>query len=181
MTKTEMIELIPAIFHDIREFNEIFSAIVIVASKFQNKQERQKKDFYIYSDDISENAVDRLAKSMKINVDGLAFEDKVFKIKSVLLDKRPYNIPNVKNMLNILCGDDGNSFSVDNDNFSTSVKLDLGRKNQFAAVYELLDEIIPANMVLNVELLYNLHGDLTTKTHEELSSMTHEEIRSNVL
>lgn len=181
MTKVDMFSRIPDIYRGIREFDGIFSAVTTVADKLQDKQSRQKKDFYIYSDDISEDAVDRLAKSMRIDVYGLAYEDKVFKIKSVLLDKRPYNIPNVKNMLNILCGDDGNSFSVDNNSFSTSVKLDLGRKNQFVAVYELLDEIIPANMELNVELLYNLHGDLTSRMHGELASLTHEQIRSNIL
>lgn len=181
MTKFDMIDLIPDIFREIREFNEIFSAVATVADKFQDMQNRQKNEFHIYSEDISEKAVDRLAKSMKIDVSGLSFEDKVFKIKSVLVDKRPYNIPNVKNMLASLCGEDGYSFNVDNDNLNVSVGLDLGRKNQFAAVYELLDKVIPSNMLLNVELLYNLHGDLADKTYGDLSAMTHKQIRSDVL
>ncbi len=180
MTKADLIKLIPYIFHDIREFNEIFSAVASVASKFEEKVKQQETDFYIYSEDISENAVDRLAKSIKTDVSGLSFEDKVFKIKTVLLDKRPYNIPNVKNMISSLCGEDGYTFDMDNDCFSVSVKLDLGRKNQFAAVFELLDKVIPSNMVLNVELLYNLHSDLSDKTHGDLSVMTHEQIRSDV-
>lgn len=181
MTKADLMNLIPDIFHDIREFKEVFSAVSAVASKFEDKLKQQKVDFYIYSEDISEAGVERLAKSLKIDISGLAFDDKVFKIKTVLLDKRPYNIPNVKNMLASLCGEDGYSFNVDNDNINVSVGLDLGRKNQFAAVYELLDKVIPSNMLLNVYLIYNLHGDMTGTTHEELSAKTHEQIRSDVL
>ncbi len=181
MTKTDLIKLIPYFFHDIREFNEIFSAVASAASEFEAKTDRQKMDFYIYSEDISPEGVDRLAKSIKLDVSGLNFEDKVFKIKTVLLDKRPYNIPNVKKMLSVLCGEDGYFFNVDNKNLTVSTKLNLGRKNQFAAVYELLDKVIPSNMILNVELLYNLHSDLSDKTHGDLSVMTHEQIRSDVL
>lgn len=181
MTKADLIKLIPDIFHDIREFKEVFSAVSAVASKFEDKIKQQKADFYIYLEDISEAGVDRLAKSLKIDVSGLAFDDKVFKIKTVLLDKRPYNIPNVKNMLASLCGEDGYSFDVDNDNLNVSVGLDLGRKNQFAAVYELLDKVVPSNMSLNIELLYNLHSDISDKTHDDLSAMTHEQIRSDAL
>lgn len=181
MTKAELIKLIPDIFHNIREFNEIFSAVASAVSRFEDKVKQQKTDFYIHSEDISEKGVDRLAQSLRINVSGLSFDDKVFKIKTVLLDKRPYNIPNVKNMLAVLCGEDGYTFDVDNDSFSVSVKLDLGRKNQFTAVYELLDKVIPSNMTLNVVLLYNLHSDLSDKTHGDLSAMTHEQIRSDVL
>lgn len=180
MTKADLIKLIPDIFHTIREFNDVFSAIAPVVSKFEDKVKQQKADFYIYSEDISEKGVDRLAQSLNINVSGLTFDDKVFKIKTVLLDKRPYNIPNVKNMLTSLCGEDGYMFDVDNESFEVFVKLDLGRKNQFAAVYELLDKIISSNMTLKVELLYNLHSDLTRMTYGELNTMTHEQIRSDV-
>ena len=181
MTKDELLRLIPDFLRDIREFNEIFSAVASEAEKFDKKAVRQETDFYIYSEDISPAGADRLAQSMKIDVSGLTLEDKVFKIKSVLLDKRPYNIPNVKNMLSVLCGEDGYSFISDNENLSVTVKIDLGRKSQFSAVYELLDKVIPSNMLLNVSLLYNLYGDITGKTYGEMSSMTHEQLRSDVL
>lgn len=181
MTKSELIKLIPDIFCDIREFNEIYSAFAAVASKFEDKAKQQEKEFYIYSEDITKKGVDRLARSLRINVSGLSFDDKVFKIKTVLIDKRPYNIPNVKNMLSVLCGEDGYSFDVNNDSAAVLIKLDLGRKHQFDAVFELLDKVIPSNMVLTVELLYNMHSDLTGMTHEALKTKTHKQIRSDVL
>ena len=181
MIKTDLIKLIPDIFREVREFNEIFSSVESKARRIEDELKQQTSDMYIYSEDISEKGVDRLAQSLKVDVSGLAFEDKVFKIKTFLIDKRPYNIPNVKNMLNVLCGEDGYLFSVDNKTLSVSVKLDLGRKNQFAAVYELLDKVIPSNMLLATEILYNLHGDLTEMTHETLNTKTHQQIRSDVL
>lgn len=180
MNAYDLFKLIPDIYHNIYEYNAVFSAVASAINKFLNKLKQQKSDLYIYSDDISETGVDRLAKSMKIDVSGLTFEDKVFKIKSVLLDKRPYNIPNVKNMLDSLCGADGYVFNLDKERCIVTVKIDLGRKNQFAAVYELLDKVVPSNMNLFVDLLYNLHGDMIDKTYGELSSMTHEQIRSDV-
>lgn len=181
MTSADFFKCLPPFYSNIKVLDGIFTAVANKLNSMNENFSQKISNQFIYSDDIDESGVDRLGKALKIDLAGLDFDDKVFKIKTVLLDKRPYNRVNIKAMLSTLCGDDGYLIQFDSVNKIVSVKIDLGRKNQFTAVYKLLDNLIPANMELPVELLYNLHGDLTVKTHEELSAMTHEQLRSDVL
>lgn len=181
MTKDDFFKCLPTFYRDIDVLEYIFTAVASRLNLLTDKFTRLMSSYFIYSDDIDENGVDRLGESLQIDLSGLDFDDKVFKIKTVLLDKRPYNRVNVREMLSSLCGENGYSIGFDEVNKIVSAKIDLGKKNQFTAVYELLDKVIPADMMLNVELLYNLYGDLSAKTHGELSAMTHEELRSDIL
>lgn len=181
MTSADFFKFLPDFYRNIREYDCIFTAVANKLNRIEEKRKQEKANLFIYSEDIDEEGVDRLGKSLKIDLAGLDFEDKVFKIKTALFDKRPYNRTNTDSMLLSLCGKDGYLLEIDAENKSVSAKVDLGRKNQFAAVYNLLNNVVPANMILNVDLLYNLHGDLTGITHGELSAKTHEELRSDVL
>lgn len=181
MTADDFFVNLPYFYRNIKEFNCIFTAVANKLNKIDSEFIQQTANQFIYSEDIDENGVDRLGESLKIDFAGFSFDDKVFKIKAYLFDKRPYNRANVKHMLSSLCGENNYSIEFDEVNKIVSVKINLGRKKQFSAIYELLDNVIPADMVLSVELLYNLHSDLTEKTHSELSALTHEELRSEVL
>ena len=181
MTSDDFLKLLPDFYRNIKVFKSIFTAVAKRINKMIAQKEQLKANQFIYSEDIDEEGVDRLGKSLKTELAGLDFEDKVFKIKTLLFDNRPYNRANVRAMLESLCGENGYKIEFDGTAKSVTVKIDLGRKNQFNAVYELLDNVTPANMTLDVGLLYNLHSDLTAVTHGDLSEKTHEQIRSEVL
>ena len=181
MISDDFFKLLPDFYRNIKVLDCIFSAVANRINKMTAQKKQLKANQFIYSEDIDEEGVDRLGKSLKAELAGLDFEDKVFKIKTLLFDNRPYNRANVKAMLSSLCGEDGYKIEFDGTAKSVTVMIDLGRTNQFNAVYKLLDNVTPANMTLDVGLLYNLHGDLTAVTHGELSAKTHEQIRSEVL
>ena len=48
-------------------------------------------------------------------------------------------------------------------------------------VKEMLEEVIPANMEIDLSLLYNQHETLAKFTHKELAKYTHRQIREEVL
>ena len=181
MTSADFFEFLPDFYRNIREYDCIFTAIANKINRIEEKRKQEKANLFIYSEDINEEGVDRLGKSLKIDLAGLDFEDKVFKIKTALYDKRPYNYTNINDMLFSHCGKDGYLLEIDRQNKTVSAKINLGRKNQFSAVYKLLDNVVSANMILNVELLYNLHENLAKMTYGDMSAKTHEELRSDVL
>lgn len=181
MTADDFFNYLPPFYRNVDVFNLVFSAVASKLNKIETEFIQRIANHFIYSEDISEDGVDRLGKSLKIDLSGFDFDDKIFKIKTVLYEKRPYNRVNVRTMLSSLCGENNYSVEFDAVNKIVSVKVNLGKKKQFSAMYELLDNVLPADMVLNIELLYNLHGDLTGMTHGELSAMTHDELRSEVL
>lgn len=181
MTKNDLLELIPEFLRNIREIQAIFGVVAKKLTAYSEKTKQQIGDLFIESDDLTEIGVDRLAQSLKIDVVGLDFQDKVFKIKTALLDKRPYNDANIRSMLSSLCGENGYRIEINRADKSVVVGVDLGRKNQFNAVLDLLNNVIPSDMTITVELLYNLYGNLAVYTHGELSSKTHEHLRSEAL
>lgn len=57
----------------------------------------------------------------------------------------------------------------------------LGVKRQRNAVNKLLRDLIPMNLIYDVELLYNRHIDLSRYTHKELAQFTHFALNQEVL
>lgn len=65
--------------------------------------------------------------------------------------------------------------------YNIKVGVALTRKNNFDDVKNLLQEIIPANLVIDLSLMYNQHFTIGQYKHSELSAWTHDYIRSEVL
>lgn len=61
------------------------------------------------------------------------------------------------------------------------VRVNLINKKNFSMVKEMLEEVIPANMEIDLSLLYNQHETLAKFTHKELAKYTHRQIREEVL
>jgi hypothetical protein len=57
----------------------------------------------------------------------------------------------------------------------------LGVKKQRDAVSKLLKDLIPMNLIYDVDLLYNRHIDLARYTHKELAQFTHFVLNQEVL
>lgn len=107
-------------------------------------------------------------------------EERRFVILSKMNEQPPYTLAALTNVLNALCGDDGYSLYMNTNKYEMTVKLALDNEKNFAAVVELLNRILPANIVRNVSV-YNTYGVLYSYTHEQLSQFTHDEIRKNIL
>jgi hypothetical protein len=66
-------------------------------------------------------------------------------------------------------------------NYTVKVRVALTRKNMFDDVKILLQEVIPANHIIDLSLLYNQHFTVGQYKHGELSTWTHNYIRNGVL
>jgi hypothetical protein len=49
----------------------------------------------------------------------------------------------------------------------------------FDKMAKLLDELVPCNVVIQLELLYTTHKNLKKYTHKALSQYTHSQVRYN--
>ena len=58
------------------------------------------------------------------------------------------------------------------------VKIGIAQKNQYDSVVDILDEIVPCNILLNTELLYNQYRTLKPYPHIILGQFTHWELRN---
>lgn len=107
-------------------------------------------------------------------------EERRFVILSKMNERPPYTLAALDNVLTALCGDDGYSLYMNYEKYELMVKLALDNEKNLETVVDLLNRILPANIVRNVSV-YNTYAVLENYTHEELSRFTHDELRKDVL
>ena len=93
--------------------------------------------------------------------------------------KRPFTIPQIKEILQTLCGKD--DYSINISEYTLTVRIGLTSKNNFSDMETLLQKIAPANIVVDLSLAYNQHQSLQTMTHSQLAEMTHYDIRNEIM
>lgn len=112
-----------------------------------------------------------------VPADDMTLDDRQFNIYTKLFQSTPYTYEKLKVMLDELIGETNYSTTRDVDNKTLTVKLSLGSRFKFDAVNELLDRIIPADIILNTTVAYTTNEDMSAYTHNELSAYTHNEIK----
>ena len=111
-----------------------------------------------------------------------AVEDRRFRILTYLKGNRPYTDEKLEELLDQLCGANGYLIERDYDKYSFTFKLNLGVKSQLDSAADMLERIIPKNLLLTVTLNYNRHKDLKQKfTHGGMKPYTHKSLREDVL
>ena len=96
-----------------------------------------------------------------------------FRILSKLNEQLPYSFKTLELQLQTLCGEDGYKMMLRNENYTLIVRIGLTVKNQFDEVNNTLRRYVPANIVIDLSLLYN--------TYKELERYTYLDLREEVL
>ena len=93
-----------------------------------------------------------------------------------------YTLKALKQQLETLCGVDGYILSV--SGYTLTVRVALGIAEQYTEVQTLLNLAVPANMIIDLSLLYNTYdiiAGLANHTYSQLTQYTYEFLRSGVL
>jgi len=132
--------------------------------------------------DSTENGVGRLEKIFKIVPKATdSIDVRKFRILTRTTEQIPYTVAALRQQLSALCGDEGYSLTVNSSDYKIGVKVELEAKGKFDEVGELLKRAVPANMVIDLLLMYNQHLLLANFTHAQLSVNTHDFLRNEVL
>ena len=107
-------------------------------------------------------------------------DERKFRILSRMNQELPYTMLKLKESLTTLCGEDGFFIELRSEDYYIKVKLALSNKNNYQEVSDLLTKMIPANLIQEVQIMYNGHKILKEFTHAELGIKTHEELRNGV-
>ena len=106
-----------------------------------------------------------------------ALEDRVFRCLTRWNVCLPYNYAFLERKLKELCGTEY-ALNLDIPGQTLLVKIGIAQKNQYDVVVEMLEDIVPCNLLLVTELLYNRHMDLKPYPHIILAQFTHWELRN---
>jgi len=104
-----------------------------------------------------------------------------FRVLGRITESIPYTYNALKAQLNNLCGNDGYTINLNNETYTLIVKVALTSKKQYDEVDALLKRTVPANIVIDLDLLYNSYEVLNNYTYSHLETFTYEDLRSSVL
>lgn len=103
-------------------------------------------------------------------------EERRFTVLARLGESLPFTLRRLQSILDNLLGV-GNSVASTSD-YILKILLGTNLINQMGAVRALCERIVPANMVIQIVIRYNTHGELQPFTHAILGHLIHEQVRS---
>ncbi|HEX2927702.1 MAG TPA: putative phage tail protein [Ruminiclostridium sp.] len=175
----DVLSYIPDFLQDFREFRELADSENPEILALWGAMEDVLKDQFV--NDATENGVKRWESILKITPKGTdSLEVRKFRILTRLNEKLPYTYRLLELQLSTLCGKSGYFLELRNNEYKLKVRVALTAKGMLAEVENLLKRIVPANMEIDLSLLYNQNLALNGLTHAKLSKFTHEQLRSEV-
>ena len=108
-------------------------------------------------------------------------EERRFRIMARFYENAPYTLKSLEKNLAVLCGEDGFTINRELAEFYIKIRLSLTSKKNMKIVERLLERILPANMIYEVELMYNQWNMVSDKTWGELSERSWRDVREEAL
>ena len=108
-------------------------------------------------------------------------DERRFRVLSRINEQLPFTLRSLEQQLSTLCGPKGYTVELLNEQYLLKIRVELTAKSKLEDVRALLNRIVPANMIIDLDLLYNQHSDFAGLTHKELSSYTHKQLRDEVI
>lgn len=110
-----------------------------------------------------------------------SLEERRFHILARINEDIPYTLPQLRTILETLCGKGNYTAEISEGTYILTVKVGLAAKNNFHAVEDLLQRMTPVNLVVNLLQMYNTHMQLAPFTHKQLNAYSHHQLRNEVL
>ncbi len=171
----KLLGYLPEIMREIREFKEIMEAEEPEFKVLYEKIDRAVENCFV--DTLDEYGCLRWERILNIVAkDGDEIDFRRLRIKAALNGDTPYTLRSLDGKLRNICGEGNYSLRYANDIYTLSVGIGLRAKRQFEFVKGLLGEIVPANIIIDVRVLYNTHGTLRKFRHGELRGKRHREL-----
>lgn len=173
----ELKKYLPPILQDITEFAALHDSenpeFCIVWEAVKNTL----KDQFI--DELTATGIERWEKILNLAGNG-DLSDRRLEIKSRVSQDGTYTLQKLKDTLSTLCGgDDEYTCELHAEDYKLVVRIKLTSTNKFDTVKKLLTDVTPANLIIDLSLLYNQHKTLKVRTHGELKSYTYNDLRNS--
>lgn len=175
-----LIDFLPDIFKTFEEFKEIM--------RVEQKQisELWEIIYGIINEALVDEATGEGLKRWEniLNITAFDTDDvkvRRLRIQAKIIEDVPYTERVMNNILTGLCGENGYTAVLNNEEYTLTIKVALTSKNLKDEVVAMCDRIVPANMILDIDLMYNTHGILRGYTHKQLRQFTHAQLRNEVL
>lgn len=166
----------PDTVSDIIEFQAMFNGAQAEADRLEDWIEAAYDE--TYPDTASEYGIARWEKILGI-VPGISdtLAERRFRVQAALSLTLPYTYRRLEQLLELACGPGNYSIELYPNEFRIRVNIGLVSAANYNTVVDLLEQVVPVNMIVETEIEFTRHSELTGYTHGELAAYTHQEIR----
>ena len=175
-----LVDYLPTVLKEYREYQALmFAEQPEIFQVFEEIQIALNNQFILSSNEIG---VKRWEKMYNIALMvSYTLDERKFAILAKQMEQLPYTHRRLEQILEQMCGTSGYQLEVDTENYIVKVKIALAAKNKFSETVATLRRVCPADMIVDVSLLYNQHVNLGKLTHAQLSEYTHDQLRNEVI
>lgn len=176
MREPDILEYLPQFLKEVREMIGNADGENKELSKLWEAIEQAWNDQFLYT--MGEYGIKRWEKIIGITPYATdTLEDRRFRIINRLNANVDYTYIRVWEHLAQMCGANGFTMQYIAEIWTLQVRVALHQARQYEEMRRWLLEIIPLNIILDIDLLYNTHRILNRFTHGNLSQYTHHELR----
>lgn len=176
----KLIEYLPGVMQQLEEFKVLMAAEQKQIDGLWNIIYKMLDEAFVdTAEDIGLKRWETILKITPLDTDSV--EVRRLRIHAKMIEDIPYTWSSFKRMLSSLCGEDGYSIELKNKEYTLVIKVALTTKQMKDEVSKMADRVVPVNMILDIDLMYNTHGILRGYTHKQLKQFTHGQLRNEVL
>lgn len=173
-------EYLPDVLREILEFKELGKTTDERFAMLDQESKCVLNNSFISSlDDYGCCRWEKMLHLAKRDTDSI--EDRRLRILTKFLNQLPYTEKRLREMLDSICGVGEYTLEVDIELDCVRVRIALSRKNQIHEVNKMLEDVVPLNLWLDVDLLYNQHDYLANYAHRHLRKYTHKQLKEEQL
>lgn len=171
---------LPGYLKEYKELKKTLKAQQPEMQRLAETVERVKNNQFIATAD--EEGIRKFEAMLEVvALDNDTLENRKFRVLSRWNNTIPYTASVLRKRLENLCGKDGYQLEIMHLERKVKVRVALTNKKNYGMVEEMLEEVIPANIWIDLSLLYNQHKTLGGFTHRQLAAYTQKEVRNEVL
>lgn len=169
------VDYLPSFLAELREFQALGTAEDVALDQAQTQLRSGGDGFYVET--MTEEALARWESMLGLSSgNGTELADRRFRLLTYMVPQTPFTISRLYEMLADLCGADGYGITWNGD-YTLVVRIALASRLSYSSVVALLERVVPANLLLDISLMYNTNDFVGTATHETLSNFTYESIK----
>ncbi len=99
----------------------------------------------------------------------------------MLNEQLPFTLARLRELLARVAPNGGYEVELLPEEYLLRLRLDLAEKDYLRVLRQVLERTLPANMLLDLVLLFNSYGKLAAYTHGQLAARQHKTIREEVM
>ncbi|RGG63413.1 DUF2313 domain-containing protein [Eubacterium sp. AF17-7] len=162
----------------INEIRELYAVNDLQESELEQQIDEAEQNMQISSMDINMCRITEKEMGLK-GQDNDTVEEKRFRILGMENEQTPYTISTLKRRLEQIVGSGMVDVSISNS--TVKVRVALIQKKMIDYVKNILEDIVPLDMLIDADVMWNTHQMLKQKTYAQLKEHSHRELKEGEL